>query len=403
MTSFTQSDFEAVLANYRPREAKFHAPATVELQLKEFAALPISEDVDSNHAAWNSPSTTSTVQSTYKSSVPYSLPATNEKDKYKRSVPRFLPVTSNESSYEYPIVHFPPINDKAVVYSLPATAAEDSTNRSSTAYSPRLAPLTVAHKNVGWLSHAGVRGMVTTVCDGTFKGRPASLIILTFALRSGDHGFRFKQANVKVAFAPHPSASSNEPGPSVVKFAPRKLYGRPTVEGKKHTVDGEFSLQVPAGPVTVGPSVSVGHESTFEKNHRYSLVGNFWSSNQESGWDIVYWDMKENRRTKEGIPDQLVVGIIVERHGPFTAEVEVTVDTPMMNGIFGFPWTKERPVTFVPGVETGESSVRTRMFEDLNTEDWKMLTPPEGEWENKMTAEPSGKSSAPPKYTEVRP
>ncbi|KAM3074426.1 hypothetical protein ACMFMF_006438 [Clarireedia jacksonii] len=352
MTSSTQSDFEAVLANYQPREAQFQAPAAVDLHQEESAVVPINEDVDSKHAVLYSPPKASTVE--------------------------FL-------------------------YSLPATAPEDPTYKSSVPYSLRLAPSKVAHKDVGWLSHAGVRGMVTTVCDGTFNGRPASLIILKFALRSGDHGFRFKNANVKVTFAPHPSASPNQPSPSVVKFAPRKLYGHPTVEDKKHTVDGEFSLQVPAGPVTIGPSVSVSHESTFEQNYRYSLVGNFWSSKQESGWDLVYWDMKENRRTKEGIPDQLVVGIIVERYGAFTADVEVTVDTPVMNGIFGFPWSKERPVTFVPGVETGDGAVRTRRFEDLTEEDWKMLTPSEGEWENKMSSEPSRKSPAPPEYTEPLP
>lgn len=49
------------------------------------------------------------------------------------------------------------------------------------------------------------------------------------------------------------------------------------------------------------------------------------------------------------------------------------VNTPVMNGVFGFPLSKERPVTFALGVEAGIDAVRTRKFEDLGDEDWKGL------------------------------
>ncbi|RAL66686.1 hypothetical protein DID88_006368 [Monilinia fructigena] len=135
----------------------------------------------------------------------------------------------------------------------------------------------------------------------------------------------------------------------------------------------------------MGPSATYEHETTFDMTHRYSLIGNFWSSRRNSGWDVAYWDVKENKRTKQGIPDRLNLGVIVHREGIFSVDVQVTVDTPVMNGVFGFPWSKERPVTFVPGLEIGVDAMRTRKFEDLRDEDWKGLIHWDDEWENLVT------------------
>ncbi|WES02049.1 hypothetical protein PX690_21525 [Bacillus velezensis] len=67
----------------------------------------------------------------------------------------------------------------------------------------------VTHKDIGWLSDAGVRGSVSTVCHGTFHSQPATLILFSFIFRSGDHGFRFKNANVKIDFSRYESPSSS--------------------------------------------------------------------------------------------------------------------------------------------------------------------------------------------------
>jgi len=235
-----------------------------------------------------------------------------------------------------------------------------------------------------FLSNAGVRGMVTNVSHGTFHSRPASLIIFSFSLRSGEHGFRFKNANIKITFSKHPTSSLEQISPAVIKFAPRKIFGLPVVEGRKNRIAGEITLQVPAGPITLGPTIRGERESEYEKEHRYKTVGNFWSSKQGTDWDIVYWDMRENKRTKEGIPDRLNVAVVVEREAPFVAEVEVTVDTPVLNGAFSYPWTKNNPATFVPGIKMGEQP-RTERFEELSEGEWRALIPYEEEWENKLT------------------
>ncbi|QSZ32592.1 hypothetical protein DSL72_002171 [Monilinia vaccinii-corymbosi] len=322
---------------------------------------------------------------------------------YKPSeVPFKLPLSTETSSEK----------GEFLVIPMSAAGPSDHDTRTQVPYPLRfgMPPVTVTHKGFGWLSDAGVRGSVATVCHGTFHSQPATLIVFTFVFRSGDHGFRFKNANVKINFSHrHSSASASRSGdikprgesgwnPSVVKLAPRKIYGLPTVEGRKQKIGGEISLQVPIGTLTVGPSAAFDRESSFDVTHRYSLIGNFWSSRRDSGWDVAYWDVKENKRTKQGIPDRLNVGVVVYREGMFSADVQVTVDTPVMDGIFGFPWSKERPVTFVPGVETGVDGVRTRKFEDLRDEDWKGLIPWDEEWGN-LDTDHSGIDTAPPGYT----
>ncbi|KAE8440690.1 hypothetical protein EG329_006808 [Mollisiaceae sp. DMI_Dod_QoI] len=245
----------------------------------------------------------------------------------------------------------------------------------------------VVHKDIApLLSDAGVRGLVTTVSHGTYNAHPATLIIFSFSFRSGGHGFRFKNANIKIQFSKHLSSQPDDMNPAIVKFAPRKIYGLPTKEGRKNRIGGEISLQVPAGPLTVGPTLNGERESEWEQTHRFKTVGNFWSSKYGTDWDIVYWDMKENKRTKEGMPDRLNVGVVVEREGAFTANVEVEVDTPVFNGAFSSPWEKRKPATFVPGVEMGEQ-LRTKKFEELSEEDWRDLVPFDEEWENIFVGE----------------
>jgi hypothetical protein len=235
-----------------------------------------------------------------------------------------------------------------------------------------------------FLSSAGVIGMVTSVSHGTFHSRPASLIVFSFSLRSGEHAFRFRNANIKINFSKHSSATSSEASPAVTKFAPRKIYGLPTVEGRKDTIGGELTLQVPAGPLTVGPTIKRERETDYEKQYRFKTVGNFWSSKMGNDWDIVYWDMRENKRTKEGIPDRLNVAVVVEAAGPFVASVEVAVDTPFANGFWSSPWKKSNPAVFLRGVTMGEQP-RTSKLDELTQEEWKALIPYEGEWESRLT------------------
>jgi hypothetical protein len=298
--------------------------------------------------------------------------------------------TPSEASFEIPSTIDIPYNSPITRQFRGQTSVPETVRYPLSAPSPSSRGSKVVHLDIApFLSNAGVRGMVTNVSHGTYNSAPASLIIFTFSFRSGEHGFRFKKANVKITFSKHPTAKESAT-PCVVKFAPRKIYGLPTRESKRNKIGGELAFEVPVGGFTIGPKLGVEKESEFETEHRFMTVGNFWSSSMESQWDVVYWDMRENRRTKKGIPDRLNVAVVVERDGPFVASVEVTVDTPVANGAFSHPWTKNNPAAFVPGVIMG-AQPRTDRFDELTEEEWKALIPFEDEWENKFTEAALGK------------
>ncbi|KAG4434024.1 hypothetical protein IFR05_010506 [Cadophora sp. M221] len=239
-------------------------------------------------------------------------------------------------------------------------------------------PNKVIHKEL-W--DAGVIGMVSRVSWGKYYGKDACLVVFSFSFKSGDSALRFRNSNVKITFERHPSSPPEQENPSALVFAPRKIYGIPTVESKSLTYNVELSAKVPIGPVEVGPTISVDKGSSFEKEHRFKIIGNFWATKHGADWDVVYWDIKENRKAKQGIPDRLNVGVVINADGPFQGIVEVTVDTLLKDGLFGFPWSKDSPVPFYPGVPKGPVP-KVIDFESLGEEDWKAMIPYEEEWQN---------------------
>lgn len=115
------------------------------------------------------------------------------------------------------------------------------------------------------------------------------------------------------------------------------------------------------------------------KEHEFKIIGNFWASKNGSDCDIIYLDVKENHKANYGIPDRLKLGVIVGVDGPFQGIVQVTVDTPLKDGIFGFPWSKDSPIPFYLGVSKGPSS-RVTDFEKFTEEDWRAMILYESQW-----------------------
>ncbi|KAF7945108.1 hypothetical protein EAE96_009888 [Botrytis aclada] len=317
--------------------------------------------------------------------VPISIPIPDLSSINYSSPPEDPPNSTSNEPHDT-LLHAPASSPKPKPYTPYATHY--------TLPSPRSTIIT--HKDMGFLSSAGIRGSVSTVCHGTYDSQPATLLLFTFIFRSGDHGFRFKNASVKIEFSactpPSPSSSSSSSPcppapkntsrtPTIAALAPRKIYGLPSTSQQTRKISGEISLQIPLGPTSLGPSTSVSHESSFARAHRYAMVGNPWARAGAASWDSVYWDIRENRLTKGGIPDRVDVGVVVWREGAgaFQAEVGVQVDMPVLRGVWGWPWGRERPVVFVEGVETGvggeggRERVRTRRFEELGEGDWRAL------------------------------
>ncbi|TEY61425.1 hypothetical protein BOTCAL_0169g00300 [Botryotinia calthae] len=331
-----------LLRSYQPPEVPFSAPPEEEIGEQEDDVLLIPIDIPVNNPE--------------PSGVLYSAPL--EEDIIEEEEISIIPINLPESS---PLSYASPALEENtnldIPLKTPASLPQNSnpSPKSHTPYSlryeipsPSPRATIVTHKDIGWLSDAGVRGSVSTVCHGTFHSQPATLILFTFIFRSGDHGFRFKNANVKIDFSRYVSPSSSSTSastpstnppwtPSIAQIAPRKIYGLPTTTHQTHQITGEISLQLPLGATTLGPSTSLSHESSFSLSHRYSLIGNIWSRARSSAWDSAYWDLRENKRTKQGIPDRVDVGVVVCRDGEgmFQGEVKVEVDTPVMRGVWG--------------------------------------------------------------------
>lgn len=393
-----------ITSNYQPSEVPFEVPSSNEAtpeQDDDILVTPGKEDeILITPINILSPRNHETKTLETETHIPYSL--------------RFEIPSSNELTYEQEDeILVIPEQKNGIPVPISSPEARNHQTETHIPYSLRLGTPSsiVTHKDIGWLSDAGVRGSISTVFHGTYNSEPATLILFTFVFRSGDRGFCFKNANVKINFSKHSSSSSSKQisgtkviqnrttenwNPEIVQLAPRKIYGLPTTTSKTQKISGEISLQVPLTPLTIGPSLSSSNESSFSLSHCYSITGNFWSSARDSGWDIAYWDLKENKRTKEGIPDRLNVGVLVKRGmgGRFQADVEVKVDTPVLKGVFGFPWRRERPVIFEPGTEVGAEGVRTRAFEKLGDADWRGMIPWEEDWEDVVTG-PSGTGELP--------
>ncbi|KAL2065847.1 hypothetical protein VTL71DRAFT_3517 [Oculimacula yallundae] len=219
----------------------------------------------------------------------------------------------------------------------------------------------------------GVRAQVTKVSHGTFFSSPATLIVFSFNLHCEDKNVRFKKANFKITFSKHSTAASTDLEPEVVKLAPRKIFGHQSIQGGKiKRIVEELTCWVPRSTHLKWSTLNEEREAEYGTSNRDSIVGNFWSSDPGARWDIAYWDVREDKRTKDGIPNKLDVAVIVGVSGPFLAVVEVLVDTPIASGILACPWKKDSPALFVPGVQMGKQP-RTNKFDELTTEEWKAL------------------------------
>ncbi|THV44363.1 hypothetical protein BGAL_0661g00010 [Botrytis galanthina] len=333
-----------LLRSYQPSEVPFSVPLEEEISERENDVLLIPIDVpDSSEKLNFKPLDLEEEiieQEEEISIVPISIPESSEElysapldheDEIIELEDRPLRLNnlgSPLSSYWESRTNKTPIEEPNEIHRIRLNAPSSST-QSHTPYSvryelPSPRSTIITQKDIGFLSDAGVRGSVSTVCHGTFHSQPATLLLFTFIFRSGDHGFRFKNASVKIDFSSHSSSSSTSPStraqepswtPSISALAPRKIYGLPTPVHQTRKLAGEISLQVPLGPTTLGPSTSLSHESSFSLSHRYSLVGNLWSQPHSASWDSVYWDLRENKQTKGGIPDRVDVGVVVCRGG----------------------------------------------------------------------------------------
>jgi len=223
--------------------------------------------------------------------------------------------------------------------------------------------------------HRSVIGTVTRVRYGSYNNFPACLICMRFTFRYSKDLLRFKKAEISVNFENRPSQTLNQnKDPAVQAFSPRKIYGKPTEEAKKFTYEVKLQASVSVGPASIGPELSVSKESAFKEEHQLEIIGLDKSKRRRNFSHAVIWTVTEDKLHSSGIPDELNVAVIVGHDGDFQAEVNVTLDTPVMSGLYSNVWARDEPVLFVPPISKGDP-LRSDRFDTFTEDDWRSIAP----------------------------
>jgi hypothetical protein len=190
-----------------------------------------------------------------------------------------------------------------------------------------------------------------------------------------DSILRFKKAEIIVSFDKTTDLSMGATKEPVVRvFAPRKVFGKPTEEAKKFNYEVALQCSLSVGLVTAGPTLSIGSESAFTKEHKLEIKGLDQMTRKRKQPHIVIWTATEDDLAKSGIPDELNLAVVVEYDGDFQADVNIRVDTPLMDGLYGHIWSKDDPLLFLPPLSKGDP-LPTDQFDHLSEADWQALAP----------------------------
>ena len=168
---------------------------------------------------------------------------------------------------------------------------------------------------------------------GTFKGRPACLLVVQvdFVPKKNRGWFRFRNATVEIKFenieqsvdvstANDSDEEEDYHGPVVCKFDPGLIRGHIQTAAEAYNIQ----LQVPLAPVS-GAAASAGWSVTSPKEGLHLVHGRLMGDPPTS----VKWVMNENEVSRSGIYEQPTFAIIVrhEPGSPFAMTVNIKATT----------------------------------------------------------------------------
>ncbi|KAK6513705.1 hypothetical protein TWF506_008144 [Arthrobotrys conoides] len=164
------------------------------------------------------------------------------------------------------------------------------------------------------ISKTYLSARVTQVSYGTYKSRPAAIIVLDFVFHSSDHRRqRFKDATIEIDFTQEGGlgrvgdAETTAVVPvSIAQFAPRLIYGEKKAEEVTWGLDLSVGANLVAGPASLEIANSaVYRESKYSRDHRLVIEG----SARGSGPTRLVWSIQE--RKHDGIPPQFTTAFMV--------------------------------------------------------------------------------------------
>ncbi|KAH7028568.1 hypothetical protein B0J12DRAFT_325668 [Macrophomina phaseolina] len=152
-----------------------------------------------------------------------------------------------------------------------------------------------------------VKATVNRVQYGTYSGKPACIVGLTFFFGfNGDTHGRFKSAGIEVRFSRAHGAHEPEEDSHrihIAQLGPREVWGAPTATEIEQTTGVTMTVggQAPAGGLSasIDPNIQRVYRTTVFKYR--SIEGYTTSSHDSDEENVAVWKLKENAAQKDGI------------------------------------------------------------------------------------------------------
>ncbi|KAK6499037.1 hypothetical protein TWF481_011606 [Arthrobotrys musiformis] len=176
------------------------------------------------------------------------------------------------------------------------------------------------------ISKTYLSARVAQVSYGSYKSRPAAIIVIDFVFHSSDHKRqRFKDATIEIDFTQDFGRDGDEFTTAVVpvsiaQFAPKLIYGEKKAEDVTWGLDLSVGANLVAGPASLEIANSaVYRESKYSRDHKLVIEG----SARGSGPTRLFWSIQE--RKHDGIPPQFTTAFMVfhPRNLKFSAKMRV--------------------------------------------------------------------------------
>jgi len=232
-----------------------------------------------------------------------------------------------------------------------------------------------------------VRADITSLHQGTYKSRPATLLILTvhFLFPSAvGAARRLSEARIIFTFRPSHQSQRSQPYPIIRAVIPKLLEGPTTATSTVLTssIATAVSVETPAALAT-GPRANLSASHTrrveFARDELLTIRGTRWPSKEVVDLDLdidntARWELAENSALGRGVPAEFRCGVIVE-HGGQDVEgtVKIAAQTKMGLSLFGWPWSESRPVVIKPGMSYGEGVDGVNDFAAIRDDQWDTL------------------------------
>ncbi|KAK6531941.1 hypothetical protein TWF694_003105 [Orbilia ellipsospora] len=157
------------------------------------------------------------------------------------------------------------------------------------------------------ISKTYLSARVSQVSYGTYKARPAAIIVVDFVFHSSDHRRqRFKDATIEIDFTQEGATGGAVTPVTIAQFAPKLIHGEKKAEDVTWGWDLSVGANLVAGPATLEIANStVYRESKYSRDHKLVIEG----SARGTGPNRLVWSLQE--RKHDGIPPQFKTAFMV--------------------------------------------------------------------------------------------